>query len=97
MNKVQKKFQRGMLGIIVVYSFLGLFVTCFCVTRVDPNAIHHVISDPGGWMCVDAQGIRGDAYVLARHCVDEGFIVRDKDMKVVKMPDLKGDLVFDQE
>src|SRR5882672_5671518 len=92
MNKevVQKKFQRGMLGIIAVYSFLGVLVTCFCVTRVEPNVIHHISREQGDWAFFDFIGMRGDAYVIPTHNLAKGTVLKDKDIKVVIMPALKG-------
>lgn len=82
----QQKFQRGLLGLVFGFSLLSFLVTCFCVTRVDPNAVHHVIRDPGGWRCVDEAGLRADAQVIANHCIDEGIIEKVKELKARKAP-----------
>lgn len=86
----KKKFQRGLLGIIFGYGFLGFLVTCFCVTRVEPNSIHHVCREVGGWSYRDALELRGDLYVVASHNLPAGTLLSDKNIKIVVMPTLKG-------
>ncbi len=86
----QKKFQLGLLGIIFGFGFLSLLVTCFCVTRVEPDSIRHVCHELREWNYTDTSGLRGDAYVVPTHNLAAGTVLRDTDIKVVVIPALKG-------